>query len=180
MGVAIGTTTNCLAGSLSPDPLSCDADNRTKLNSTCDTVADFRLSPATPDLIVQSPSIGGSTLAPSESYTFNVTVSNQGGTSSEATILRYYLSTDSTITVGDSEQGTDPVGSLAFSASSVETTSLSAPSTPGTYYLGACVDTVSGESNTTNNCSTGIQLTVSFTFFEWNLFLPAILNSARN
>ena len=31
---------------------------------------------------------------------------------------------------------------------------LSAPTDAGTYYYGACVDAVAGESDTTNNCST--------------------------
>ena len=38
--------------------------------------------------------------------------------------------------------------------------SLTAPSTAGTYYYGACADTVSGEVNTRNNCSTGVRVIV--------------------
>ena len=34
------------------------------------------------------------------------------------------------------------------------------PATAGTYYYGACVDTVAGESDTTNNCSTSVQIVV--------------------
>ena len=34
------------------------------------------------------------------------------------------------------------------------------PTAPGTYYYGACVNAVSGESNTRNNCSTGAAITV--------------------
>ena len=37
---------------------------------------------------------------------------------------------------------------------------LTAPSTAGTYYYGACVDTVTGESDTTNNCSGSLAVTV--------------------
>ena len=38
-----------------------------------------------------------------------------------------------------------------------------APSTPGTYYYGACVEPTVGESNTENNCSgdEGVRVTVS-------------------
>ena len=39
--------------------------------------------------------------------------------------------------------------------------SLTAPSTAGTYYYGACVDAVTDESNTANNCATGVQVTVA-------------------
>ena len=38
---------------------------------------------------------------------------------------------------------------------------LTAPSAAGTYYYGACVDAVAGESDTANNCSTSVQLDVS-------------------
>ena len=37
---------------------------------------------------------------------------------------------------------------------------LTAPATSGTYYYGACVDTVTGESDTTNNCSSSVTVTV--------------------
>ena len=38
---------------------------------------------------------------------------------------------------------------------------LTAPSTAGTYYYGACVDAVTDESDTTNNCSSSVQVTVT-------------------
>ena len=41
-----------------------------------------------------------------------------------------------------------------------QTINLTAPSTAGTYYYGACVDAVTDESDTTNNCSSSVQVTV--------------------
>ena len=41
---------------------------------------------------------------------------------------------------------------------------LDAPSDPGTYYYGACVDEVRGESNTDNNCSKAVRVVVSTNF----------------
>ncbi len=38
---------------------------------------------------------------------------------------------------------------------------LSATSTPGTYYYGARVDAVSGKTDTTDNCSAAVAVTVS-------------------
>ena len=95
------------------------------------------------------------------SFTLSATVRNQGSGSSAATTLRYYRSTDSTISSSDTAVGTDSVSGLSASGTSPESISLTAPSTAGTYYYGACVDSVSGESNTTNNCSSGIAVTVS-------------------
>ena len=37
---------------------------------------------------------------------------------------------------------------------------VAAPAAPGTYYYGACIDPVPGESDTSNNCSTGVRLEV--------------------
>ena len=37
-----------------------------------------------------------------------------------------------------------------------ESVELTAPSTPGTYHYGACVDAVAGESDTANNCSSSV------------------------
>ena len=52
---------------------------------------------------------------------------------------------------------------LSASSTSAESISLNAPSSSGTYYYGACVASVSGESNTDNNCSSAVRVTVSRT-----------------
>ena len=74
--------------------------------------------------------------------------------------LRYYRSDDATISSNDTEVGTDAVNSLATLATSDHSIDLTAPSSAGTYYYGACVDPVSGESNTGNNCSSAVTVTV--------------------
>ena len=91
----------------------------------------------------------------------SATVRNQGNGLSASTTLRYYRSPDATISTGDTEVGTDAVGSLTAAASSDQSISLTAPSTAGTYYYGACVDPVSGESATENNCSRAVTVTVA-------------------
>jgi len=115
-----------------------------------------------PDLVVQSPSVDNSTPGPGESLTVSATVRNSGTGSSASTTLRYYQSSDATITTGDTEVGTaDAIGELAASATSAQSLSLTAPSSAGTYYYGACVASVSGESDTNNNCSAGVSVTVT-------------------
>ena len=86
---------------------------------------------------------------------------NQGNARSAATTLRYYLSTNATITASDTRVGTDAVSALGTSGGSVESISLGAPAIAGPYYYGACVQSVSGESDTSNNCSPGLRVTVS-------------------
>ena len=113
-----------------------------------------------PNLIVQSPSASAVTLTPGQAFTLQVTVQNQGDAQAEATMLHYYRSNNATITASDTEVGTNEVGSLAVSRIRNESISLIAPSAPGTYYYGACVASVSGESDTPNNCSTGVRVIV--------------------
>ncbi|MXZ03811.1 MAG: hypothetical protein F4Y88_09180, partial [Chloroflexi bacterium] len=112
------------------------------------------------DLIVESPSVSNSSPGPGASFTLSATVRNQGGGRSSSTTLRYYLSTDQTIDQSDTEIDTDYVSSLDPSETSDESDFLSAPSSAGRYYYGACVDAVTGESDTGNNCSSAVIVTV--------------------
>ena len=114
-----------------------------------------------PDLIVESPSVSDGSPEPNERFTFSATVRNQGdGDASSSTTLRYYRSTDATISASDTEVGTDRVISLDASETSDESIALDAPSDAGTYYYGACVDALSDESDTQNNCSVAVTVTV--------------------
>ena len=117
--------------------------------------------PDVPDLVVQTPSVSDSRPNAGESFMLSATVRNQGNGRSASTTLRYYHSLDATISTGDTEVGTDAVGSLTAAASSDQSIRLTAPSTAGTYYYGACVDPVSGESATGNNCSRAVTVTVA-------------------
>ena len=118
------------------------------------------LDPA-PDLVVDSPTVSDGSPAAGTSFTLSATVSNTGDGESPPTTLRYYRSVDGTITPSDRPEGTAAVGALAAAGTSSLTVSLTAPSNPGTYYYGACVDTVAGESDPTNNCSLSVRVTVS-------------------
>ena len=116
---------------------------------------------SSPDLIVESPSVSESTLTSGQSFILRATVRNQGMGESASTTLRYYRSVDATITTDDTAVGKDAVSTLVASASEQSFSVTTAPLTAGTYYYGACVASVSGESNTDNNCSEGVRVTVS-------------------
>ena len=123
---------------------------------------DSTASEGGPDLIVQSPSVSAVTLTPGQEFTLNVTVHNQGDEQAAATMLHYYRSNNATITSSDTEEGTDAVGALDASATSAKSIALTAPTGGGSgVYYGACVASVSGESNTDNNCSSAVRITVS-------------------
>ena len=85
---------------------------------------------------------------------------NQGTGRAASTTLRYYQSTDAAVGTDDAQVDTDYVGRLAGDATSEESSRLTAPSGEGTYYYGACVASVTGESDTQNNCSSPVALTV--------------------
>ena len=114
-------------------------------------------SPA--DLIVESVAVSDSTLTPGQSFTLRATVRNQGTGAAAATTLRWYRSSNRTISTRNAEVGTDPVRALAASRTSAESIRLTAPSSEGTYYYGACVDNVRGE-RAGNNCSGGLRAIV--------------------
>jgi hypothetical protein len=123
--------------------------------------------PSKPDLVVQSPSVSDSSLSARQSFTLRATVRNQGTARSAATTLRWFRSSDATISTRDTRVGTDAVGGLSAAGTSAESIRLTAPSSAGTYYYGACVDAVSGESNTGNNCSSAVRVTVSAPSVVW-------------
>ena len=113
-----------------------------------------------PDLEVGSPSVDDASLDTGATFTLSATVTNVGDWPSAPTTLRYYRSTDATITTSDMQVGTDEIDLLFEEESSTVPVSLTAPSTEGTYYYGACVDEVSGEPDNTNNCSTSVTVVV--------------------
>ena len=113
-----------------------------------------------PDLVVESASVSDSSPAAGASITLRATVRNIGDASAASTTLRYYRSRNATISRNDTAVGTDPVGALAASGTSAASISLTAPSSAGAYYYGACVDAVAVESDTGNNCSSGVRVEV--------------------
>ena len=113
-----------------------------------------------PDLVVQSVSVSDDALDGGGSFMLSATVRNQGSGTAEATTLRYYRSSSVTISTSDTQVGSDSVGDLAAADVSNESIRLTAPASAGTYYYGACADSVAGESNTGNNCSSGARVTV--------------------
>ena len=115
-----------------------------------------------PDLVVAS-SVNDSTLAFGQPFTLRATVRNQGGGELEPTVLFYYSSTDATITSDDTQIHADVVN-LGTSNTTTKSLSLTAPEAADTYYYGACVQSVSSESDPDNNCSDAVRVTVSSDF----------------
>ena len=121
-----------------------------------------RVAVPLPDLVVDTPTVSASSPMAGQSFALSVTVRNRGtGAAGQATLI-YYRSDDATLTSGDTEVGRDWISGLeASSGTSEESLRTQAPTTPGAYYYGACVDAVAGEFDPTNNCSAVVVVPVS-------------------
>ena len=124
---------------------------------------DYTLHVVGPLDLVVAASVSDNTLAFGQPFTLRAMVRNQGGGEPEPTVLFYYSSTDATITSDDTQISADVV-SLETSNVVAKSLSLTAPEEAGTYYYGACVQSVSGEHNIDNNCSDAVRVTVSSDF----------------
>lgn len=113
-----------------------------------------------PDLVVESPGASDATVETGASFTLSMTVFNRGGGAATSTTLLYLRSSDSTISASDTQVGAVPVSGLAAGSSELVSVTLTAPDSAGTYYYGGCVEAVGGESETGNNCSSGVLVTV--------------------
>ena len=101
--------------------------------NNCSAGVRVTVEARSPDLIVESVSVSDGSPTPGQSFTLSATVRNQGTGQSAATTLRYYRSTDATISTQDTEVGTGPVDALAAAGTRAESVSLTAPSSEGTY-----------------------------------------------
>ena len=82
-------------------------------SNNCSDAVTVTVGAPPPDLVVGSPSVSNSSPVTGASFTLSATVRNQGSGPSAATTLRYYRSTDATISGTDTQVGTDAVGALA-------------------------------------------------------------------
>ena len=121
---------------------------------------DVNIETQFPDLRVESVRVNKNTVAPGETFQFSAVIKNQGAADASAITVRYYQSADDTISSTDTERSTATLGVIAVDAMREPSVHLTAPDTPGIYYYGVCVDAIEGESDTTNNCSTGVAVTV--------------------
>ena len=133
-----------------------------------------------PDLVVRPPRLSHTSVAPGARATLSVTVANLGSGDAPSATLVYYRSVDSTISSADSRVESTTVNALKANTTSPHSINVvEVPNTPGDYYYGACIGSVSGESNTANNCSSGVKLTVSVSRAARNAGCIRVLDRAR-
>ena len=132
------------------------ADASRSLNATRNNVAGYRAPgpdlTATPLITNRAWDVGQSNII------IIGVVRNEGRIESEATQVRFYRSTDPTISVDDVEVASHAVEPLGRKAS-YEPVHLETAPDAGGYYYGLCVDRVPDETDT-ENCSAGVYVTV--------------------
>ena len=116
------------------------------------------------DLSISTPSASSSSAVVSTPITFSITVTNEGDAEeSNHFTLRVYRSADTNLTpAGDEEVASQGFrGTLAVGASFDISSTITIPAelAPGAYHYYACVDTF-GETNTSNNCSSSVEVQV--------------------
>ncbi|MYB98809.1 MAG: hypothetical protein F4X60_09665 [Gemmatimonadetes bacterium] len=121
------------------------------------------VSSAAPDLEFTNVTPRSVTAAPGGTFSVRFTIRNSGDAAAAATTMRFYESDNATISTSDREFDDDAFAALA--AGSIRTVTyditLHSNASPGVIYVGACLDPVAGESDTSNNCSPSVQVTIS-------------------
>ncbi|MCH9666129.1 MAG: hypothetical protein K0U41_09850 [Gammaproteobacteria bacterium] len=152
------------AGNNSPYGLWSDGTTMWVADNADEKIYAYNMSTSigggTSSLVIAPINISDATLNIYQSTILATTVSNKGPGLSSATTLRWYLSSDSTISSSDTQVGADLVYGLSVGRSGSESITAPPISTSGTYYYGACVDAISGESSATDNCSSGTSVVV--------------------
>ena len=122
-----------------------------------------------PDLSVKSLLVSDVNLTkPGQKFTLRFVVRNEGIAQAARTKLRYYYSTDRTISMSGYRDKDEEVGEAANIPSLYEAETdtleitLDGPSKQGTHYYGACVESVTYERYTSNNCSYAVFVVLRF------------------
>ena len=149
-GVSAGTATITVTAR---DPGGLSATQTFSVRVASAGAPDLQFTSVTPTSVTGSP--GGMVQA-------RFTLRNSGNATAPATTIRVFQSTNSSISTSDTEIARGSTSSLlaGHSRAITGTVNLSSQAS-GTFYFGLCADRVSGESNTQNNCSSGVRVTVT-------------------
>ena len=142
---------NLVPDNSSPDGLAFINGRFYVTDSSDDTVYGYAIRESA-DFAVETLSVSDSSPGPEGPFTLTATVTNLGE-AARATTLRFYMSSDSSFSAEESLAGTRAIATLAADATVDVSIELTAPADDGCYFCGACVDAVSRERVTSNNCA---------------------------
>jgi hypothetical protein len=87
-------------------------------------------------------------------------VLNKGSGATASTTVTYVLSANTSISRSDPALETETIPLLASGSRWVGSSRVVIKATPGTYWIGACIKVLPGETSKENNCSHGTELTI--------------------
>ena len=149
-GIWADGTTLWVADTVDDKLYAYDTRNLIDTNSLSSLSTKLATIAAAADLIV-SLNTGSTAVARSSTITLTATVSYTGASAS--TTLRWYRSTDSTISSADMLLGSNALSNLGAGTNVTISNTVTIPNAYATYYYGACVDPVADEYYSNNNCS---------------------------
>ena len=117
--------------------------------------------PSPPDLVIDSISSSDENPTVEATVSLSALIRNAGESQSSSSQVTIRLSNDASITPSDTQIGQGSLPSLSGGSTFNFQTSFQAPDEPGQFFVGVCVTSVSGESNTGNNCSAAVPLLVA-------------------
>ncbi len=133
--------------------------NESVTDNNCSGPVTITLADPAPELAVDAVSADPTSVPSGGDFTLAVAISNNG-TAPANTTLRYKLSADATIDPNDPDVGSEDVGDFVPGQPLNRSIKLNAPDQPGSYFYGACLDAVAGETDVANNCSLARQIDV--------------------
>ncbi|MXX73394.1 MAG: hypothetical protein F4205_04665 [Gemmatimonadetes bacterium] len=113
-----------------------------------------------PDLEVTTVTPMSVTGSPGDTVWATFTIRNSGTAASAATTVRILISSDTNISTSDREIGDFRLRALTPGETLTSRRGLIMGNTEGTRYWGLCIESVAGESDTQNNCSRSVRVTV--------------------
>lgn len=122
-----------------------------------------------PDLQAGSLEVGSSTVSVGNVVVPTATFYNMGSAPAENVLLTYYASADAVITPEDDPLGSTSQGTVEVDV--VRSVSGSVELPVGNHYLGFCLAPVIGEQAVDNNCSAGVEVSVTGTLTESDLYV---------
>ena len=134
---------------------------------TPDTTPDLAVTGTTatttgPDLTIEHAIQPKTTVEPSATITLYPRITNEGTAESPQTNIRIYRHDQQTTTPqqgGIEHQTTTTTPPLAPGKAIIRVTRVTAPQTPGTHHYYVCVDSVTNETQTDNNCTDAATIT---------------------
>ena len=173
LGLVFDASTRGLSGSLQatngPVTLTYTVTDADDDNSAGDSASlSFTITVNTPSptagFAVESIMADSTARIVNQMLVLTASVRNQGSQPASS-MLRFYRSTDMTIDTGDTPIGSaitlTGVATLASTDYQSSGLQIAATVATGTYYYGACVAAIIGETNLSNNCSPGTAITIS-------------------